>query len=161
MSHLISLEVVIAAPIERVYAAQIDFDRWSEWMPGLIKLERLNDKPFGPGFRWREVRRVMGRDASEVFEVTALEPERMMTLKVDGKDGSMGRGLMTFRYDFVPKGALTQLALLSEIDGLGWFGDLMFRLFGGSFKKAVARDLHAFKAYLEVPRDPLEGMRGA
>jgi uncharacterized protein YndB with AHSA1/START domain len=149
MAIIFSNDLTVAAPVERVFAAQIDFDSWRKWMPNLIRLEKLNDKAFGPGFRWREVRKMFGREASEVFEVVGMERNVFLALRIDGREGTTGRGIFNFRHDYVPKGGLTVLSTITEIEGMGWIGELMFKFIGGSFKRAVAADMAAFKAYVE------------
>ncbi|HAH11886.1 MAG TPA: hypothetical protein DCL54_13695 [Alphaproteobacteria bacterium] len=152
MSHLFTIDQMVTASVERSFEAMTDFDRWPDWMPNLVRLERLNHKPFGPGFSWREVRRFMGREGAEVFEVTEMVLNQSLSLRVDGTKGTTGRGEFLFDYEFVPKGGLTQISLQGEVKGLGWFGDLMFWIMGGVYKRAVAGDLAAFRRYVESPR---------
>jgi uncharacterized protein YndB with AHSA1/START domain len=149
MSHLFTIDQTMAAPVERVYAAVTGFDAWSEWMPNLVRLERLNDLPFGPGFEWRETRKVFGREGTEIFTVEALDPGHALKTRCDGRRGSMGRGEFRFSHTLTPKNGLTLVSLQCEIDGLGWFGDWTFRLMGGMFKRAIAGDVSALRRYVE------------
>ena len=139
----------IAATPERVFAHLTDIDRWSQWMPKVMGIEQLTPEPFGVGTQWRETRQMYGRSATEQFEVTACSPPRTLSLYVDGRKGSSGKAEYRFDYVLVPEGSGTRLELRGEISGMGWWGDLLGRLLGGMFKKAIAQDNAAFRAYVE------------
>jgi carbon monoxide dehydrogenase subunit G len=149
MSHLFTIDQTIAADTGRVFERLTDFENWKEWMPNLVSLERLNDKPMGQGFAWRETRKFFGRTAAESFEVRLYEPHHAFAVVCDGTKGSMGQGQFDIRYDLIPKGGLTQLSVMTEVSGLSFWGGLGFRLFGGAFKRALAGDVHALRRYIE------------
>jgi uncharacterized protein YndB with AHSA1/START domain len=142
----------IAAPPERVFAALTDLDGAQKWMPNLVRIERLTPEKTGVGMRWRETRKMFGREASEEFEVTGLEPGKKVELYVDGTKGSSRRGYYRFRYELQPSGGSTLLRLHGEIGGMGKLMELVGRLFMGPFKKAMAKDLEAMKRYIESSR---------
>ena len=145
----------IAAPPERVYECLTDLEGYGAWMSGLVHIERLTEGPFATGTRWREARRVMGREGREVFEVTATDPPHGISLYVDGSQGSSRKGAYHFRYRLT-EGAggpgTTCLELDAEIDVPGIIAKLMGRMALGSFKQAIAKDKAAMKAYLESDR---------
>ena len=148
----------IAATPERVYACLTDLEGCGAWMSGLVHIERLTDGPFAAGSRWREVRRVMGREGGEVFEVIAADRPHGMTLYVDGTKGSSRKGTYRFRYRLT-EGAggpgTTCLEMDAEIDVPGVIAKLMGKMALGTFKQAIAKDTAAMKAYLESD----QGMR--
>jgi uncharacterized protein YndB with AHSA1/START domain len=137
----------IAASPERVFAAIVDLDRWHEWLPDLVRIERLSDGPLRVGSRWREVRRSSGGEGMEVYEVTGLEPGRSLELYVDGKQGSSRRGAYRFQHVVDRRDRETQHLVAVEVEGLGIGG----RLFRRQLEKAIARDQEALKRYLERP----------
>jgi carbon monoxide dehydrogenase subunit G len=149
----ITFELVesIAAPPERVFAVLADLDAAGKWMPNFVRIERLTEGKYGPGARWRETRKMYRREATEEFEVTAMEPPRSLELYVDGAKGSSKRGYYRFRYRLEPAaaGAGTRVILAGEMGGLNWLMELFGRLMAGTFKKAIAKDLAAMKAYIE------------
>jgi hypothetical protein len=149
MSQLFTFDQTIAADSGRVFDRLTDFDNWHEWMPNLVKLERLNGKPMGPGFAWRETRKFFGRAAVETFEVRLFEPKHAFAVVCDGTKGSLGQWQFDIRYDVIPKGGLTNLSVMAEVSGLSFWGGLGFRLFGGTFKRALAGDVHALRRYIE------------
>jgi uncharacterized protein YndB with AHSA1/START domain len=147
----IELEETIAAPPERVFDALTDLEMAPAWMPGLIELEKLTQGPFSVGTRWREVRRFIGHRSSETFEVTRSEPNEALEVFCDGKNGTSKGGHFRFSYTLSPEGSETRLKLTTEISQLGWFGELMGRLFAGPYKSMIARELRAMKSFIEAP----------
>lgn len=139
----------IDAPVERVFDALTQLEHAHDWMPNLVSVEKLTPGAFGVGTRWRETRKVFGKAASEEFEVTALEPNRRLDLFVDGRKGSSKRGEYRFRYDLEPMASRTVLTMNGEISGMGAVMEVLGRLFMGMFKKMIAKDLHAMRAYAE------------
>lgn len=146
------LEQRIEAPPQRVWDVLVDVDAWQEWLPNLVRIERLTEGPLEPGSRWREVRKMFGREASEVFEVTAVEPGRRLDTFVDGAQGSSGRGEYRFVHRLEPDGpAATRLVLSGSVGGTNRLLELLGRLFAGAMKKAIARDLDALASRAEGP----------
>ena len=152
MAVRFSFTTEIAAPPERVYGCLTDLEGYGAWMSGLVHIERLTGGPFATGSRWREARRVLGREGHEVFEVTAADPPHGMSLYVDGSQGSSRKGAYHFRYRLT-EGAggtgTTCLELDAEIDVPGLIARLIGKMALGSFKQAIAKDTAAMKAYLE------------
>lgn len=146
----------IDVPPERLVDTLTNFNTWSDWMPGLVKVEVLSSGspgPFGVGTRWRETRKMFGREAAEEFEVTAFDHPRHIELLVDGAKGSTGKGSYHFDYRFLPESGGTRVELTGTVDipGLG------FRLFGGlligTFRKACDRDMQALGAFVRAEQD--------
>jgi len=133
---------------ERVFQALTDLDGAADWMPGFVRIEKLTEGSFGVGTEWRETRKMFGREATEQFEVTAYEPPRRIGLRVDGSKGTMGKGEFLFEYLLESADGETEVTMNGEISGLGPVGGILFKLMGGQFKKAVAKDLEALAAHL-------------
>ena len=150
MSLMFTSEVDIHAPAQAFFDAFSDVAAWNGWMQGVVSVEVLTEGGFGVGTQWRETRRMFGRDASEVFEVTAWDPPRLAAVLVDGRKGSTGKGAFRFRYELSPgAGGATHVRMQGEVEMPGWFSRLMARLFLRTFHKACDRDLMALKAHLE------------
>jgi len=151
----LSLAETIAAPPGIVWAALTDVPGWAQWVPNMVRLDmlddgRLSDAPFGVGTRWCEVRRMFDREASEEYEVTALEHLQQLSLHVDGRKGSTGRGEYRFRYRLEPVAIGTRLHLETDILGMGWlFKRVVGRLFHRGIRHTLAGDLAAFKRHVE------------
>lgn len=152
MSISFTLEQSFNAPPEKVFAAIADLEQAPRWMPNVRQIEKVTPGPFGAGTQFRETRTMFGRDATEVFEVTAFDPPRSLELKVDGSKGSSKKGEYRFRYDFTaPDPSHTNMTLKGEVSGMGIIGKLLGPLLSIPFKKAIAKDHAALKAYLEKP----------
>jgi hypothetical protein len=104
------------------------------------------------GTEWRETRRMFGREASEVFAVTACEAPSRLSLLVDGKRGASRKGEYRFEYVLSPEGTGTSVRLNGQIDMPGWIAGLMTRMFIGMFKKAHDKDMRALKQHIEKQR---------
>ncbi|WNG45445.1 hypothetical protein F0U60_16055 [Archangium minus] len=139
----------IAAPPDRVFAVMKDLDAMGKWMPSFVSIEKLTPGRFGIGTKWRETRRMFGRTASELFEVTGYEPGKLLELYVDGTQGSSRRGHYRYRHLLEPSGEKTTVTLAAEIGGMGALMELLGRFMVGTFKKAIASDLDAMARYIE------------
>jgi len=144
---------VIAAPRERVFSTMTDLDGWSTWMKGLVRVEKLTDGPVGVGTEWRETRKIMGKEGSEVFDITAFEPSSSLSLHVDGAKGATKKGHYYFDYRFEETPEGTRVVMHGVIDIPGFMARIMGKLMIGMFKKACDRDLIALKDYLESTPD--------
>lgn len=143
-----------AVPPERVFTALTDLDGARAWMPGLVRIVRLDHDASHPvlsvGSRWRGTRRMFGREATEEFEVTHLDPPLRLALRVDGSKGSSRRGEFLFDYTLQPVAEGGSRVLFDgEIRGLGPVWELVGRLFGGVYRSACAKDLQALASHLD------------
>jgi hypothetical protein len=154
MSFLFTIDQTIAAAPERVFSVLTDHTHWHEWMPHLVKIEPLAGDEMREGFRWRETRKFFGRPAVEEFSVRVFDPHHAWAVVCDGTKGTLGQGQYDIRYDLVPKGGITQVGVMVEVSGLSFWGGIMFRLFGGAFKRALAGDIGAMRRHLERVRAP-------
>lgn len=146
-----TIDTHVNATPERVYAVATDLDAAKRWMHGLISIDKTTEGPFAVGTEWDETRKEFGKQATEHFEVTELDPPRRIGLYVDGKKGSMKKGEYRFTYLFEPHAAGTHVTMSGSIDMPGRFAGIMSKIFGRFFIKAMQRDLAAMKAYAESP----------
>jgi hypothetical protein len=66
----------IEAPPETVFDVATDLAHAAEHVRGIEKIELLTPPPIGVGTRWRETRKMMGREATETLEITAFDRPR-------------------------------------------------------------------------------------
>lgn len=72
----------VAAPASRVWEVLTDLRNAPEHIGGIVAVEVLDgDDGFAPGTRWRETRRMFGREAVEEMTVTAVDPGRSYTVE--------------------------------------------------------------------------------
>ena len=150
MPLTLELAETIAVSPALVWAELTDIAGWSRWLPNLVRLDMLGGTSIDVGTRFRETRKMFGRDATEVFEVTCAQPPHELELHVDGREGSSRRGSYRFRYRIEPVAVGTCLHLHARIEGMGWFFKRIGRLFAGGFRRALATDLAAFKRHVEA-----------
>ena len=148
MSIVFTITEDFDVPPARVFRAMTDLEGFRHWMVGLVRIERLDTGPLQVGSAWRETRRVFGREACEVLEVTRLLPPTHFSLRCDGTRGTSGRGEFLFDHVLEPQAGGTRMVLRGEIRGLGGFGEIIGRLFATSYRKATMKDLAALRQHL-------------
>lgn len=157
MSIAFSVTRELAASPHEVFRAMTNIDDAGEWMPGFVRIQRLGAPgDLAPGSRWRETRRMFGKEATEEFEVTEVSPPERLRLRVDGSRGTSGAGEFLFTYTLVPTVLGTLVTLDGEIRGLTGVMAVMGRVFSGVYKRACTRDLDALGHYLKA-RPPVVG----
>lgn len=150
MPLLLAYSADINATPEDIYAVMTDPSRFGEWMPNFVRVDDLSPGVKGVGQSWREVRKMYGQEAGEVFEVTAAEPPRMVEFYCDGTKGASKRGYYRFKYTLTPSGNSTHLACDGEIGMGGGFAEFMGGLMLGVMKKMLKKDMACMKSYIET-----------
>lgn len=139
----------IEAPVETVFEVATDLPRAAQHIRGIERIELLTDLPIGVGTRWRETRRVMGRQDTQTMEITAFDPPKSYTIGCD----SMGSHFeTTFRFAEQPGGTDVTLDVSCEARSLGAMmmaplGNLMM---GTVMRKCMADDLDDLKTVAEA-----------
>ncbi|WP_406861307.1 SRPBCC family protein [Streptomyces sp. HUAS MG47] len=80
-SRTVVVERRIQAPQGRVWEAITDLPEMPRVLSGVERVEVLTEGGFDVGTRWRETRRMLGKEATEVMTVTeCVPPERYVTV---------------------------------------------------------------------------------
>lgn len=141
-----------------VHDALCDMDRALHWMPGIQRIEILTPGPFGVGTRWRETRKMFGKEAAETFTVTGVEPGKSVSTYCNGREGTSGMGDMNFRMECIDTPSGCKVSFTGTFDNMGGVVKrLFFKMFKGMFVSAMRKDLSALAAYL----DKTQGTKGA
>ncbi|HEY2565435.1 MAG TPA: SRPBCC family protein [Acidimicrobiales bacterium] len=82
MEYRTSIE--IDAPLETVWGVLTDLERWPEWTKSIQQIAAVSGSPLTPGAK---IRIKQPRLPAAVWEVTQLEPDRVLTWKA--KSGSV------------------------------------------------------------------------
>ena len=70
----IEVERRVGAPVDAVWATVSAIDRYPEVVTSYVRLEYLTAQTAGVGTRWRQTRRVFGREHAQELSVVAWEP---------------------------------------------------------------------------------------
>lgn len=141
----------VGAPAARVWEIITDIDRAAERMSGIESIERLDGGTgFGVGTKWRETRTMFGKTATEVMEVTHVEPGRSYTVEADGQGAHYVSTLSVEAAD--EDRSRVSMTFAAEPDGV--VGKIMAatigKLFQGATRKAIEKDLDDIKAAAEA-----------
>lgn len=74
--HTVSLTRAVQAAPDRVWAVLTDLERAPEVLRHVTRVERMTDGPYAVGTRWRETRKVMGKEGTEEMWVAENDPLR-------------------------------------------------------------------------------------
>ncbi|HET9754956.1 MAG TPA: SRPBCC family protein [Candidatus Limnocylindrales bacterium] len=140
------VSVTIERPVEDVFAVLTDPTLAPRWAANAIKGELLTPGPPGVGSRRRAVvKGVFGRTLESVMEVTELDPNRTLALRlVSASWGGTGRT----KYTLTPVAGGTRVDWRWEMEPGGVlkpFG----RPFMAVFQRLFQRDINNLKAMME------------
>lgn len=146
-SYELTMREQIAAPPERVFAVASDFANAPKAIPAILRVEMLTPGPVRPGARFRETRKMFGKEASEEMTVAELEPPRRYLLTAE----SHGCRYRT-EFRFEPVAAGTEVVMTFRGEPLTALAKVMTIVMKPMFKsvaKLCARDLADLKRSIE------------
>ncbi|MFJ8536432.1 SRPBCC family protein [Streptomyces sp. NPDC093591] len=148
-SRSVVVERRIAAGQGRVWEAMTDLGGMADVISGVTRVEVLTEGGFGVGTRWRETRRMFGKEATEEMWVTACEPPERYVVEAESH-GSHYVSEWLLR----PDGAsATTVRMTFTAVASGGVTRLLARIMGGvgarAVSKAVAKDLDDIAAAVE------------
>lgn len=147
MSVHAELERTIDRPVEDVFAALADIERYPAWLvaSGVVTVERLDEGPLSADSRFRMQQTVGGRGTVLEGSITAFAPPREFALRARDRAGvsvDIDAALAT-------DGDATRLRWSLRLDL-----PLRYRMFEGlvapQVERAAALDLEALKRRLEA-----------
>ena len=136
------------SPLEVTFELISDFEHAAEHIRAIRQLEVLTPGPVGVGTRFRETRKMFGKESSEEMEVTAFDAPHGYTVECDSC-GSHCRA----EYQLVADIAGTHIRLDFDVRPVSFMAKLftpLSWLMLGSMKKMAATDLEDLKAVAEV-----------
>ena len=113
--RLTRIVVTQAAP-EKVAEFLCDFTTTNDWDPGTVHTELISGDG-GPGTRYRNVSKFLGRESELTYTVRELEPGRRISLVGENKTVT-AHDTMTFE----PQGTGTRVTYVVDFDFHGFAG---------------------------------------
>ncbi len=145
---LLSLETSIAAPREHVFSVLSDIAGWPDQISGIDRVELLTEGPVRVGTRFRETRRMHGREATEEMTVAELVAPERLVLTAENH----GTHYRASHYLEADGSSRTRLRLEFEgrpVSFLAWLCVPLATLFKGAVKRAMLADLADLKRAAE------------
>ncbi|MET9832690.1 SRPBCC family protein [Streptomyces sp. NPDC006385] len=148
-SRSVVVERRVAAGQGPVWEALTDLAGMERVLSGVSKVEVVTEGAFGVGTRWRETRRMFGKEATEEMWVTACEPPERYVVEAESH-GTRYVSEWLLRAD--GPSATTVRMTFTAVAPSGVPG-LLAKLLGGvgarAVSKAVAKDLDDIAAAVE------------
>lgn len=149
----IEVSRVVAAAAQEVWGVVTDLEGSPAVLTAVERVERLDDRPgFGVGTRWRETRTMLGRQATEEMEVTAVDaPSTYTVVAVNGATTYTStiavRSLATDRCELRMTFSGHSTGLVSRL-----LAATLGRLFAGATRRSLQRDLEDIAGHVEGHR---------
>ncbi|MGW1322316.1 SRPBCC family protein [Streptomyces antibioticus] len=148
-SRSVAVERLVGAGQGAVWEALTDLRGMERVLSGVTKVEVLTDGAFGVGTRWRETRRMFGKDATEEMWVTVSVPPERYVVEAE----SHGSRYVS-AWDLTPAGpSATTVRMTFSATPTGGLSGLLAKLMGGlgerAVRKAIAKDLADVAAAVE------------
>ena len=129
-------EIIIEAPIEKVWNIQTGIDRWSEWQPDVTSAKLDGDLKAGTIFRWK------AKGLSIVSTLHTVEPNR----RIGWTGNSLGMSAI-HNWTFEAQGNVTRVVTEESLNG--WLTRLM-KLFDPHFlEKSLETSLKILRGQVE------------
>jgi carbon monoxide dehydrogenase subunit G len=144
----------INANATQVWSVITNLDGAAEHLSGVKSLERISGPEFGVGTRWRETRKMFGKEATEEMEVASVTPGQAYTVLAEShgskyhsqlrvKASGGGASVLTMSFNAEPQSF-----------GAKVMGTLLGPLARSATKKAITQDLADIAAAAEaLPAD--------
>lgn len=144
--------VTIAAPQRAVFAAFTDIPGSADAIEAITRIEPLTDGPVGTGTRWRETRRLFGREATEVLTIAAFDPPNHYTVTAEN-NGTRYETRFSFQTTETDEGAATIVTMTFNATPLTRTTRLLAFLMKPMMRRLAehcAQDLADLKAAIEA-----------
>ncbi len=134
----------IEAPVNVVFSAITDVEKFTEKSPDIVRIEVLSDVRSGVGLRFRETRKVRGRESSTELRLTEYIENSRARFVAD-----QGGVIWDTVFTVEPAGSGARLGLVMEARPHSFAARLTTPFIMGMVGKVVEHDMDAVKAYCE------------
>jgi 1-acyl-sn-glycerol-3-phosphate acyltransferase len=142
VGHEVTAARRVEAGPEAVWAVLTDLDAAPATISAITAVDVLSKGPYGVGTRWRETRRLFGRESTEEMWVTAAEPPVRTVVEAESRGAHY-----TTTFTLAPVGGGTQLEVTfaARTTDPRWWQRLTWALLGRlgarATRRALAQDL--------------------
>lgn len=152
-------ETRFAAAPERVFAVLADPVGTSVHLQHVEALVWLTPGPVGVGSRFRETRRMLGRENTQELTITRFDPPTRIAMGVEKPSISSSS-----EFELAPDGAGTRVRVLIDVRGRTLGGKILallfFPLLARAIQSAVRNDLEDLRATIEGRGGAASGEEG-
>lgn len=134
----------IDAPADLVFETVADIEKFADVIPEIVGVEFLTDRRSGVGTRFRETRRMRGRESSTVLEVKEFDAHRRIRLVAD----SHGTVWDTV-FVVTESGGATALEMTMDARPYRLVPKLLNPLMSRAIRAAIEKDMDAVQRYCE------------
>jgi len=134
----------IKAPIDRVFQTVANIQHFSKAVPRVVRYEILSSVESGVGTRFRETRRMNGKEQVTELEVTEYVQNDHVRM-VSDSHGIIWDSLFTVKMEQDQ----TALTLAMEARAYKFLSKLIYPLMYKTIAKAVGRDMDSIKEFSE------------
>ena len=129
-------------PVDQVFGFLMDTSKLSTWQSNLIKSEPITEGPLRTGSRFREIRRIQGKESEIEGEIVTLEPNKRLETQ------TMTKPQARVSYTLVPEqgGTRLQYKFILVTSGLM---RLLEPMIAKSIRKDTQADFETLKRVLE------------
>ena len=83
--HAVHVQREIMADPRHVWRVITDLDHAADVLSGIVKVERLEGEGYTVGVRWRETRRMLGKEEAEEMWVSDVDAPRSTTVSAESR----------------------------------------------------------------------------
>lgn len=133
------IESTFDADAETTFGILTDLPNAPDRIEAILKLEMLTDGPVGLGTKFRETRKMFGKESTEDMTITQFAPNESYTVEAE----SCGSHY-TSRFTFVPNGEQTNVTMSFGAKPLTFMAKLMSPMLfcmRGVLRKCVVKDM--------------------
>lgn len=146
---MIQFSILVDAPQEDTFETFTNLDRSPEILSDVVRVEVLDEGSIGAGTRFRETRKMFGKEHSETLQFSEFDPGSGYTLSCT----SCGCEF-TSRFRFSSEGEGTRVQMDMESRPVTLFARIVTPITGfmmrGSMRKAIEKDLFELKQAAEA-----------
>ncbi len=134
----------IDAPIEKVFDTVAHVENFAKAVPHIVRTEFLSDVTSGVGTRFRETRRMHGKETTTDLEVTEYIANRRVRILADA-----GGTVWDTVFEVVPEADHVTLTVSMDARAYRLIPKLINPFIRGFVQKAIESDMDAVKVYCE------------